>query len=161
MVDDLRPELVRCDAEIAALKQQLCVCKAAHVDELEALRSELHVCKEAHAVAKTALADLQATHKGLIEIHSTVVTQLREEQTAATEALRIQLDCAHTSTSDCLTPLSGDAESREIAYSATTPIRSCHPELPFTSPTPEHLKSLMMQSRGQADRYGCLLLYDK
>ncbi|KAF4106207.1 hypothetical protein G5714_012197 [Onychostoma macrolepis] len=40
VVDDLRPELVRRDAEIAALKQQLRVCKVAHVVELEALRNE-------------------------------------------------------------------------------------------------------------------------
>ncbi|KAF5891892.1 histone-lysine N-methyltransferase PRDM9-like, partial [Clarias magur] len=37
-VVDLRPELEKRDAEIEALKQQLRVCKAAHVEEMEALR---------------------------------------------------------------------------------------------------------------------------
>ncbi|XDV25661.1 hypothetical protein PO909_029540 [Leuciscus waleckii] len=160
--EDLRPELARRDAEINALKQQLRVCKARHVEEMEALRSELRVCKEAHVEAKASLADMQATHRGLIEIHSTVVTQLREAQTAVTEALRTRLNCTPAATSDCLTPTRGtpcrDADSSgSVPSSATAPITNSHPDLPFTSPTPELLESLMMQSRGRPDRYGCLL----
>lgn len=164
VLEDLRPELERRDAEIGALKQQLRVCKAKHVEEMEALRSELRICKEAHAEAKASLADMQATHRGLIEIHSTVVTQLSEAQTAVTEALRTRLNCAHTPTSDCLTPTRGtpcrheeSRGSRPMPSSATASIRNCHPELPFTSPTPGLLESLMMQSQGWPDRYGCLL----
>lgn len=124
VLEDLRPELERRDAEIGSLKQQLCVCKAKHVEEMEALRSELRVCKEAHADAEASLADMQATHRGLIEIHSTVVTQLREAQTTVTEALRTRLNCAHTPTSDCLTPTRGipcqDAESKGSMPSSAT-----------------------------------------
>ncbi|CAM4570539.1 unnamed protein product [Leuciscus chuanchicus] len=160
--EDLRPQLARRDAEIKALKQQLRVCKAKHVEEMEALRSELRVCKEEHVEAKASLADMQATHRGLIEIHSTVVTQLREAQTAVTEALRTRLNCTPAATSDCLTPTRGtpcqDADSSgSVPFSATAPITNSHPDLPFTSPTPELLESLMMQSRGRPDRYGCLL----
>ncbi|KAM9501480.1 uncharacterized protein Hap1MRO34_011303 isoform 1-T2 [Clarias gariepinus] len=160
-VVDLRPELEKRDAEIEELKQQLRVCKAAHVEEVEALKSKLRVCEEAHADTKAALADLEATHKGLVETHNNVITQLREAQTALTEAVRTGMNCAPNPTPDCLTPTgsnssSGDAESMETS-SATTYFTSCHPELPFTPPTTELLESLMIRSRGRPDRLGCLL----
>ncbi|KAF5899220.1 protein TASOR [Clarias magur] len=136
-VMDLRPELVKLDAELEALKQQLRVCEAAHVEEREALRSELQVCKEARADANAALADLQATHKGLVKTHSAVMAQLREAQKALT---------------GCLSP-TGHTANGDAATSTT----GCHPELEFTPPTAELLESLMIQSRGRPDRLGCLL----
>ncbi|KAM9501531.1 uncharacterized protein Hap1MRO34_011860 isoform 1-T3 [Clarias gariepinus] len=154
-VVDLRPELEKRDAEIEALKQQLRVCKAAHVEEVEALKSKLRVCEEAHADTKAALADLEATHKGLIETHNNVITQLREAQTALKEAVRSGMNCP-----DCLTTgsntASGDPESMETS-SATTSITSCHTELPFTPPTTEHLESPKSRCRRRPDRLGCLL----
>ncbi|KAM9470821.1 uncharacterized protein Hap1MRO34_012736 isoform 1-T1 [Clarias gariepinus] len=156
--EELRPELLKRSVEIQRLKQQLRVCKVAHVKEMDALKCELHVCKEATAVAKAAFVDLQATHKGFIETHSAVMTQLREVQTVVTGAL---LNCAHTLTSDCSSPTrctaSGDAERTEIMSSPTTSITSCHPELQFIPPTTELLESLMIQSQGRPDRLGCLL----
>ncbi|XP_018953670.2 uncharacterized protein LOC109083330 [Cyprinus carpio] len=168
VLEDLRPELARQRSEIEALRKQLSLCKAAHASETEALRKELHACKQACASANTALADLNTTHNQLVQTHTTVVMQLREAQTAATEAQRTPLPfctpVADSMTRTGVTPnLSVDADRSENTPSIAsvdlnpTPPGSCHPDLQFSPPTLEHTDIMMIQSRGRPDRYGCLL----
>lgn len=153
VLEDLRPELARQRSEIEALRKELNLCKAAHRRESEALRKK-----------QQELADLNSTHKQLVQTHTTVVMQLREAQIAQRGAQRTPLDISRAPSAASMTPdLSVDASQRPTTLSIASvdlnpgPSGSCHPELPFSPPTTEHLDILMMQSRGRPDRYGCLL----
>ncbi|XP_073769509.1 uncharacterized protein [Danio rerio] len=137
---DPRRQPKRQPCVIKALREQL----AAGVLETEAMRKELNACK-------AALADLNNSHKELIQTHATTVLQLKEVQTAATEAQWTQ-DPMHTPIN-----LNEDMEQSEVTSAGPTPNSSCHPDLLFSPPTQEHIDMLMVQSHGRPDRYGCLL----
>ncbi|XP_057199456.1 zinc finger MYM-type protein 4 isoform X2 [Triplophysa rosa] len=73
-----------------------------------------------------------------------------EAPETTTEAPRTQLDCEDT---DEKQKTSSDDS---LGQYLITPIL-CHPNFEITSPSKKQLKRLMIQSRGRADRYGCLL----
>ncbi|XP_058609108.1 zinc finger MYM-type protein 4 isoform X2 [Onychostoma macrolepis] len=135
VVEDFNPELVKRDAMIEGLKQELCHCK------------------EVYDITKAVLADLKGTHKGLVEAHNAVVLQLREAQ-VRTQTLRSKLDCAQSPVVDSKSK-DAAAQSSDADSQQTEPC--CHPDLEIRPPSKKQLELLFTQSQRRPDRYGCLL----